>query len=151
MRIGSGAAAVCGEEQRWLLLNASPQTAGHPLIEAAAAELENALVDSVLDFDPASGRTGTSSADALVGVVRERGLEVVCLDAQRARAALPHRAEEGVEGGGHADHVGLVGGAHHLEVVEHLGVDAHADAGVGDDDVFQRLRRDGNESAKHFE
>ena len=35
---GSGAAAVCGEEQRWLLLNASPQTAGHPLIEAAAAQ-----------------------------------------------------------------------------------------------------------------
>lgn len=35
---GSGAAAVCGEEQRWLLLNASPQTTGHPLIEAAAAQ-----------------------------------------------------------------------------------------------------------------
>ncbi len=36
--LGSGAAAVCGEEQRWLLLNASPQIAGHPLIEAAAAQ-----------------------------------------------------------------------------------------------------------------
>lgn len=36
--LGSGAAAVCGEEQRWLLLNASPRTAGHPLIEAAAAQ-----------------------------------------------------------------------------------------------------------------
>lgn len=35
---GSGAAAVCGEEQHWLLLNASPQTTGHPLIEAAAAQ-----------------------------------------------------------------------------------------------------------------
>lgn len=36
--LGSGAAAVCGTEQRWLLLNASPQTASHPLIDAAAAQ-----------------------------------------------------------------------------------------------------------------
>lgn len=36
--LGAGAAAVCGAEERWLLLNASPQTAGHPLIEAAAAQ-----------------------------------------------------------------------------------------------------------------
>lgn len=35
-----------------------------------------AIVDSVLDFDPASGRTGTGSADALIAFVRERGLRV---------------------------------------------------------------------------
>ncbi|UEM06666.1 MBL fold metallo-hydrolase [Skermanella rosea] len=33
-----------------------------------------ALVDSVLDFDPKSGRTSTASADRLVAAVHERGL-----------------------------------------------------------------------------
>ncbi len=36
-----------------------------------------AIVDSVLDFDYASGRTDTRSADAIVAHVREHGLEVV--------------------------------------------------------------------------
>lgn len=35
-----------------------------------------ALVDSVLDFDPKSGRTGTASADRLIARVRELGAEV---------------------------------------------------------------------------
>jgi glyoxylase-like metal-dependent hydrolase (beta-lactamase superfamily II) len=35
-----------------------------------------AIVDPVLDFDPASGRTATRSADALVAYVQERGLKV---------------------------------------------------------------------------
>ena len=35
-----------------------------------------AIVDSVLDFDPASGRTSTASADAIVEHVRELGLAV---------------------------------------------------------------------------
>ena len=35
-----------------------------------------AIVDSVLDFDYASGRTDTRSADAIVAHVREHGLEV---------------------------------------------------------------------------
>lgn len=35
-----------------------------------------ALIDSVLDFDPASGRTGRASADRLIACVRERDLEV---------------------------------------------------------------------------
>ncbi|MBE0505515.1 MAG: MBL fold metallo-hydrolase [Marinospirillum sp.] len=35
-----------------------------------------ALVDSVLDFDPASGNTGTSSADQLIARVRELDLTV---------------------------------------------------------------------------
>lgn len=35
-----------------------------------------AIVDSVLDFDYSSGRTDTRSADAVIGEVRERGLEV---------------------------------------------------------------------------
>ena len=35
-----------------------------------------AVIDPVLDFDPASGRTGTDSADAVVACVRDGGLEV---------------------------------------------------------------------------
>lgn len=35
-----------------------------------------AVVDSVLDFDPASGRTATASADAIVAFVRANALEV---------------------------------------------------------------------------
>ncbi|MGJ8605297.1 MAG: MBL fold metallo-hydrolase [Marivita sp.] len=35
-----------------------------------------AIIDSVLDFDYASGRTDTRSADALIAFVRESGLEV---------------------------------------------------------------------------
>ncbi|HMQ92544.1 MAG TPA: MBL fold metallo-hydrolase [Amaricoccus sp.] len=38
-----------------------------------------AIVDSVLDFDYSSGRTGTKSADAIVAYVQERGLETVWL------------------------------------------------------------------------
>lgn len=35
-----------------------------------------AIIDSVLDYDPASGRTGTSSADRIVEFVRGHGLDV---------------------------------------------------------------------------
>ena len=35
-----------------------------------------AIVDSVLDYDPKSGRTSRASADAIIAYVREQGLEV---------------------------------------------------------------------------
>ncbi len=35
-----------------------------------------AIVDSVLDFDAASGRTSTASADAIIAFVREKGLTI---------------------------------------------------------------------------
>jgi glyoxylase-like metal-dependent hydrolase (beta-lactamase superfamily II) len=35
-----------------------------------------AIIDPVLDFDPASGRTSTASADAVAGFVRDNGLTV---------------------------------------------------------------------------
>ena len=35
-----------------------------------------ALIDSVLDYDPKSGRTQTTSADTLIARVRELGLTV---------------------------------------------------------------------------
>ncbi|MBV8037681.1 MAG: MBL fold metallo-hydrolase [Pelomonas sp.] len=38
--------------------------------------LQCALVDSVLDYDPRSGRTGTASADRLIARVRELGAQV---------------------------------------------------------------------------
>lgn len=38
-----------------------------------------AIIDSVLDFDYASGRTDTASADRIIDHVKERGLEVVWL------------------------------------------------------------------------
>jgi len=40
---------------------------------------ECAIIDSVLDFDYASGRTDTTSADRIIGHVKERGLETVWL------------------------------------------------------------------------
>ncbi|WP_371347460.1 MBL fold metallo-hydrolase [Ancylobacter sp. IITR112] len=40
------------------------------------ATLRAAIVDSVLDFDAASGRTSTASADAMIAFVREKGLTV---------------------------------------------------------------------------
>lgn len=36
-----------------------------------------AIIDSVLDYDPASGRTSHGSADAIIDYVRTQGLEVV--------------------------------------------------------------------------
>ncbi len=36
-----------------------------------------AIIDSVLDFDHASGRTGTQAADQIIGYVKENGLNVV--------------------------------------------------------------------------
>ena len=41
-----------------------------------ASTLQAALVDSVLDYDPKSGRTNTSSADLLVNRVNELQLKV---------------------------------------------------------------------------
>jgi glyoxylase-like metal-dependent hydrolase (beta-lactamase superfamily II) len=41
-----------------------------------AATRQAAIIDSVLDFDPASGRTSHASADKLVALVAEHGLQV---------------------------------------------------------------------------
>jgi glyoxylase-like metal-dependent hydrolase (beta-lactamase superfamily II) len=45
-----------------------------------------AIIDSVLDFDPASGRTSTPSADAIVAHVQAHGLEVEWLLETHAHA-----------------------------------------------------------------
>jgi glyoxylase-like metal-dependent hydrolase (beta-lactamase superfamily II) len=49
-------------------------TVSHVVIDPATRAC--AIVDSVLDFDPASGRTSTASADAVIAFVRDRGLSV---------------------------------------------------------------------------
>ncbi len=49
-------------------------TATHVVIDPAT--LQCAIVDPVLDFDPAAGRTSTKNADDVVALVRERGLKV---------------------------------------------------------------------------
>lgn len=57
-----------------------------------------AIIDSVLDFDPASGRTSTTSADAVIAYVREQGLEVEWLLETHAHAdhlsAAPYLQEQ---------------------------------------------------------
>ncbi len=52
--------------------------ATHPVSHVAVdpATRRCALIDSVLDYDPASGRTDRQSADRMIAFVRERGLEV---------------------------------------------------------------------------
>ena len=47
-------------------------TASHVITDPASKAA--AIVDSVLDFDPASGRTATHSADKIAALMRERGL-----------------------------------------------------------------------------
>jgi len=49
-------------------------TATHVVYDPAAGRA--AVIDSVLDFDPASGRTATRSADAVIGFLRETGLQL---------------------------------------------------------------------------
>lgn len=45
-----------------------------------------AIIDSVLDYDPKSGRTSTATADRLIGFVRERGLQVAWILETHAHA-----------------------------------------------------------------
>jgi glyoxylase-like metal-dependent hydrolase (beta-lactamase superfamily II) len=57
-----------------------------------------AIIDSVLDYDPASGRTSTASADEIVAFVREKGLTVEWLLETHAHAdhlsAAPYLQEK---------------------------------------------------------
>ena len=41
-----------------------------------SATLRAAIIDSVLDFDPAAGRTATTSADGIIAYVRQAGLTI---------------------------------------------------------------------------
>lgn len=59
-------------------------TATHVVHDPATGKA--AIIDSVLDFDPASGRTSTVSADAVIAYVREQGLTVEWLLETHAHA-----------------------------------------------------------------
>lgn len=78
-----------------------------------------AIVDSVLDYDPKSGRTGTSSADKLVAFVQEKELTVEWI----------------LETHAHADHLSA---AHYLRQV--LGGKIAIGAAITNvQDVFKRI------------
>jgi glyoxylase-like metal-dependent hydrolase (beta-lactamase superfamily II) len=53
-----------------------PETGTVSYVVSDPATRRAAVLDSLLSFDPKSGRTGTSLADAIVGFVRESGLTV---------------------------------------------------------------------------
>ena len=71
-------------------------TVTHVLSDPATGKA--AIIDSVLDFDPASGRTSTTSADAVIAYVREQGLGVEWLLETHAHAdhlsAAPYLQEQ---------------------------------------------------------
>ena len=71
-------------------------TVTHVLSDPATGKA--AIIDSVLDFDPASGRTSTASADAVIAYVREQRLEVEWLLETHAHAdhlsAAPYLQEQ---------------------------------------------------------
>ncbi len=67
-------------------------------VAADPATRRAAVIDSVLDYDPRSGRTSTASADAVVTWVRAQGLEVDWLLETHAHAdhlsAAPHLQQQ---------------------------------------------------------
>ena len=71
-------------------------TVTHVLSDPATGKA--AIIDSVLDFDPASGRTSTSSADAVIAYIRDKDLEVEWLLETHAHAdhlsAAPYLQEQ---------------------------------------------------------
>lgn len=75
-----------------------PATYTVTYIVADPATGEAAIVDPVLDFDPASGRTSTASADAVIAHVAAHGLKVTWLLETHAHAdhfsAAPYLAEQ---------------------------------------------------------
>lgn len=50
-----------------------PATFTYSYVVSDPASRRCAVVDSVLDYDPAAGRTRTASADRLIAYVREQG------------------------------------------------------------------------------
>ena len=53
-----------------------PASSTYSYVVSDPATAQCAIIDSVLDYDAAAGRTATASADRLIAYVRERGLSV---------------------------------------------------------------------------
>ncbi|MBP2312193.1 MBL fold metallo-hydrolase [Azospirillum soli] len=99
-----------------------------------------AIVDSVLDFDGASGRLGTASADALAGFVAEQGLTVAWILETHIHAdhlSAAHRLQDRLGG-----RIGI--GARVAEVQTHFGKVFNAPLGPRRNGAcFDRLFEDG--------
>lgn len=71
-------------------------TATHIVIDPATKQA--AIIDSVLDFDPASGRTSHASADRIIALVRDRQLRIAWILETHAHAdhlsAAPYLQEK---------------------------------------------------------
>ncbi|GKS89563.1 MBL fold metallo-hydrolase [Acidovorax sp. SUPP2539] len=98
-----------------------------------------AIIDPVLDFDAAAGRTATRSADAVLACVRERGLTVQWILETHAHAdhlsAAPYlKAQAG----------GRIAVGEHIRVVQAaFGRLFPAETGAADGSPFDHLVRDG--------
>ena len=102
---------------------------------------QSAIIDSVLDFDQASGQTSTASADAVIAAVREQGREVSLILETHVHAdhlsAAPHIQEQ--IGG----KIGI--GAHITDVQETFGkVFNEGTAFERDGSQFDLLLKDGD-------
>lgn len=105
------------------------------------ASSESAIIDSVLDYDQASGQTSTASADAVIAAVREQGREVSLILETHVHAdhlsAAPHIQEQ--IGG----KIGI--GAHITDVQETFGkVFNEGTAFERDGSQFDLLLKDGD-------
>ncbi len=106
------------------------------------ASSESAIIDSVLDYDQASGQTSTASADAVIAAVREQGREVSLILETHVHAdhlsAAPYIQEQ--IGG----RIGI--GSHITEVQETFGkVFNEGTAFERDGSQFDLLLSDGDE------
>jgi glyoxylase-like metal-dependent hydrolase (beta-lactamase superfamily II) len=95
--IKAAAALATGPRPEVVTLFDEPTfTATHLVIDPATRKA--AIIDSVMDFDPPSGRTSHASADRIVALVKDRGLTVEWLLETHAHAdhlsAAPYLQEQ---------------------------------------------------------
>ena len=100
-----------------------------------------AVIDSVLDFDPKSGRTSTHSADSVLAAAKERGLTVEWIlethaHADHLSAAVHLKAKTGAK---------LAIGEHIAKVQKVFRPIFNAKDVVGDGTPFDRLIKDGDQ------
>lgn len=85
-------------------------TASHLVIDPSTKKA--AIIDPVLDFDPASGRTKTTSADEIIAYVRESSLDVEWILETHVHAdhitAAPYLKEQLGGKTGIGDHVSII-------------------------------------------
>ena len=97
--IAQSSAALSGSQPKLVVKGFFDEptfTASHVAYDPATKR--GAIIDSVLDYDPASGRTSTASADQLIAFVRQEGLTIDWLLETHAHAdhisAAPYLKEK---------------------------------------------------------